>query len=269
MGLFKDDAKRSRQVEESDKILDENSPFFVKEAYKMARTNILFSMPDATAKTILITSAFPAEGKTTTAINISISFAQMGYKVLLIDADVRKSTVRKRLNYGKQKGLTDVLGGLCTLEEVIVPNSDVPNMSVMQSGTVPPNPSELLSSQKMKDVIEKCAQMFDYVFVDAPPVNVVTDAVVISRNMSGVLLVVRANYSATQAVMMAVNKFNMANAHLLGFVLNASTFLGYGYNKYGYSYSNRYMNYKYSYSYEYGKDEETKKTGSSKKHKDQ
>ena len=271
MGLFNKakQAKQEKQTDKSGKILNNNTPFLVKEAYKMTRTNILFSMPDAKVKTILFTSAFPSEGKTTTAINIAISFAELGHKVLLIDSDIRKSTVRKRFKSKRQKGLSDALGGLCTLEEVIIPNPDIPNLYTIQSGTVPPNPSELLASQKMKEMIDKCATMFDYVFIDTPPANVVTDAVVLSTDVAGVIIVVRANYSDTQSVGMALNKFKRANANMLGFILNDSTFMGYGYNKYSSAYSSRYMDYRYAYSYEYGNNEDKDSKKKSSNNSDQ
>lgn len=223
-------------------ILGENSDFSVKEAYKTLRTNIRFSLPEGGCKKLCVTSGLPGEGKSITTLNIAISFAEAGQRVLLIDADLRRPTMARLLMEGGDPGLSNILAGMCTEEEAIHKDR-YPNLDVIFSGVIPPNPSELLSSPRMEKLLQSLSARYDYIFIDTPPVNVVTDACVLSALLDGVLFVVRQGQSERDTVSKGVNQLNIAGAKILGFVLNGSSLKsGGGYNKY-----DRYGYYRYEY----------------------
>lgn len=221
-------------------ILGNNSSFQVQEAYKTLRTNIRFS---STGKLFCITSGLAAEGKSITALNIAISFAEAGQKVLVIDADLRRPSMARLLIENGAPGLSNVLAGLCTEEEAIRKEL-MPNLDVLFSGEIPPNPSELLSSPRMEELLRRLSAQYDYIFVDTPPVNIVTDACVVGSLVDGVLFVVRQNQSDRDSVKQGVNQLNIAGVKLLGFVYNGVE-TG---NRRGYK---RYRYYKYrAYGYQ-------------------
>lgn len=214
--------------------LSDLSPFSVKEAYKLARTNILFSLADEGCKYIAITSAYPSEGKTTTAANIALSFVQMGKRILLIDGDMRKSQVQNIFCVDNQVGLSNVLGGFAESEEAIKKLES--GLHIMTAGHIPPNPVELLASKRMEKLLKDLGECYDYVFIDTPPVNVVTDAIVLSEKISGVVVVTKEGQSRHQELEETLRKLNFAKAKILGLILtSASTKSGkYGkYSKYG------------------------------------
>ena len=223
-------------------ILSDSSDFSVKEAYKTLRTNIHFSLPGTGCKKVCVTSGLPAEGKSITALNVAISFAETGKRVLLIDADLRRPTLARLLIENGDPGLSNILAGMCSEEDAIHKNQ-YPNLDMIFSGVIPPNPSELLGSPRMGKLLESLAEKYDYIFIDTPPVNVVTDACVISALLDGVLFVVRQNRSERDEVSRAVNQLKIAEAKLLGFVLNGVTASG-GKNGNGYY---RYGYYRYEY----------------------
>lgn len=192
-------------------------PFAVKEAYKLARTNILFSLAEDGCKSIAITSAYPGEGKTTTATNMAISFAQMGKKTLLIDGDMRKPQIHHVFTLDNQVGLSNVLGGFATVEETIHPLES--GLRVITSGHIPPNPVELLGSKRMKELLEDLGQHYDYIFIDTPPTNLVTDAIVLSQIASGTIVIAKQGYSKKHELEEAISKLKFAQAKLLGFIL--------------------------------------------------
>lgn len=226
-------------------LLSDASPFTVKEAYKTLRTNIGFSQSSEGCRKVCITSGMPGEGKSITTLNVAISFAESGQRVLLIDADLRRPTVARMLLENGSVGLSNVLAGMCKAEDVIR-NNCYPNLDVIFSGTVPPNPSELLSSSRMDKLIESMSAKYDYIFIDTPPVNVVTDACVIAARMDGALIVARRNVSDRESVSRCVNQMKIAGAKILGFVLNGADLEGR--SKYS---KNRYNAYRYDrYYYE-------------------
>lgn len=223
-------------------ILSESSDFSVTEAYKTLRTNIRFSLPEGGCKKLCVTSGLPGEGKSITALNLAITFAQAGQRVMLLDADLRRPTLARLLIESGDPGLSNILAGMCTEEEA-VHKSRYPNLDMIFSGMIPPNPSELLSSPRMEKLLQSLAEKYDYIFIDTPPVNVVTDACVISPLLDGVLFVVRQNHSERETVSKAVGHLNIAGAKILGFVLNGSTqdsnsgnkkYERYGYYRYEY-----------------------------------
>ena len=202
-------------------ILSSESHFSVKEAYKTLRTNIRFSLPEGKCHKVGVTSGLPNEGKSITALNIAITFAEAGQRVLLIDADLRRPSVARLLIENGDPGLSNLLAGMCKVEDVIHKNQ-YPNLDVILSGAIPPNPSELLSSPRMAKLLEDFTGQYDYIFVDTPPVNVVTDASVLAPELDGMLFVVRQNQSERESVARAISQLNRAGAKILGFVLNGA-----------------------------------------------
>lgn len=200
-------------------ILNEKSDFAVKEAYKTLRTNIRFSLRQSGCHKICLTSALPGEGKSITTLNLAISFAETGLRVLLIDADLRRPTMARLLMESGDPGLSNILVGMCSEEEAIH-KSQFPNLDVIFSGVIPPNPSEILGSPQMEALLERLSERYDYILIDTPPVNVVSDACIIAAMLDGVVFVVRGNKSERESVSQSVNRLNMAGVKLLGFVLN-------------------------------------------------
>lgn len=238
-------------------ILNDKTNFSVKEAYKAARTNFMFALsniPDK-CKKIVFTSQGPGEGKTTTSINIAIAFAQTGAKVIIIDADLRRPHVHKYLELDNEIGLTSVLGGFNTLEEAIKKHEL--GVDCISCGHIPPNPSELLSSDKMVNLVESLTDKYDYIILDTPPINVVSDAIAMATKMdAGVALVVRQKYTTHDAIKKSKATLEFANAKLIGFVLNDVTNESFTYrSRYGRyrSYRNykKYVKYDSKYGYKY------------------
>ncbi len=205
-------------LEIKDKIKQtEESPFVIKEAYKEVSTNILFSLVEEGCKCIAITSAYPQEGKTTTATNMSISFVQMGKRTLLIDGDMRKPYIHKMFDLENDIGLSNVLGGFVETKDAI--KCIEGGLHIMTSGHILPNPAELLSSQRMKDLMMELRDSYDYIFIDTSPVNVVTDGIIISECVSGVIVVTKQSQSKHSELQEALGKLNFAKAKVLGVVL--------------------------------------------------
>ena len=240
MKTLKEQASEILSISQNN-ILNKNTLFEVNEAYKATRTNLMFSLSkERNCKKIIVASGVPGEGKTTTCLNIAISFAQTGVKVLVLDADLRKPRIHKYLNLENKNGLSNVLGGFYGIEECIQRNVRG-NLDVVTAGHIPPNPAELLASDEMKTVMERLDHEYDYIFIDTPPINVVTDASIISKLVTGVVLVVRNKYSRHEVVRKALATLKFVDAKVLGFILNATKFnanynKGYRYKKYGYGY---------------------------------
>lgn len=205
-------------------ILNKNSSFVMKEAYKTLRTNIRFFLRTEACKRICITSAASGEGKSITLLNLAISIAEAGQKVLLIDADMRRPALARLLVEKAAPGLSNVLANITPAEEVIRTGL-YPNLDILFSGDAPPNPSELLSSEGMEKLIADMSKRYDYILVDTPPVNVVSDACLVANLLDGVLLLVRQGYSRKDAVKRAVSSLQLTGAKLLGFVLNGADLL--------------------------------------------
>ncbi len=248
----KDDPLRTSIHVARSHILNENTKFVISEAYKLARTNIMFSIASSPSKVITVTSSNPSEAKTTTTVNLAITFAMTGAKVLLIDGDMRKPFVNKLFKLDKNTGLSMVLGGMCTVAEAIRSNIR-DNLDIITAGPIPPNPVELLGSDNMKQLIEILGAHYDYIFVDMPPVNVVSDALLLAPLSAGYILVIRDNYTKYSDVQQALSQINMANGKMLGFIktICRSDSRGGYYGKYG-----RYGRYgkygKYGNAYKYG-----------------
>jgi succinoglycan biosynthesis transport protein ExoP len=191
------------------------------ESYRALRTSLLLTSVGAPPKVILVTSALPQEGKTTTSINCAIVLAQKGSRVLLIDADLRRPGIHKTLGMGPRTGLSNVLTGSATLSQAVVRSGLLPTLFVLPAGTPPPNPAELLASSNMKDVLAELREQYDHIVVDTPPTLSVTDAVVMSTRADAVVLVIRSGQTTKQALRRARDILMQVNAKVSGVLLNA------------------------------------------------
>ncbi len=216
--------------------IDPKSP--VSEAYRTLRTNLQFSKIENDLRTLLVTSAGPKEGKSTTAANLSIALAQAGNKVVIIDGDLRRPILHSVFGMSKEEGLTNYLAGTISYKEMFK-ETIIDNLTLVTSGILPPNPSELLSSQKMVDLLKTLQEDFDMVVIDSPPVIAVTDASILSTKVDGTLLVVYAGQTERDAIKRAVNMLDSVSARLLGIVLNGFDVQGI-YGSYYYYYYHHY-----------------------------
>jgi capsular exopolysaccharide synthesis family protein len=191
----------------------------VSEAYRSLRTNIQFSKADKKVKTALVTSSVPGEGKSTTVANLAITFAQMGAKTLLIDADLRRPVLHGIFGCSRNEGLTNVLVGRSTLEEAIH-QTRIEGLNLLVSGTLPPNPSELLNSKVMIKLIDKVSSLYDFILFDTPPVIAVTDAAVLSTKVDGVVLIVKSGETSREVIERSRMLLDKVNANLLGVLVN-------------------------------------------------
>jgi polysaccharide biosynthesis transport protein len=212
------------------------------ESYRALRTSLLLSSLGAPPKVIMVTSARPQEGKTTTAINSAIVLAQKGVRVLLVDADLRRPSVHKTLGMGPRSGLSNVLTGSATLEQAIAASPILPNLFILAAGSPPPNPAELLASSNMKDVLVELREQFDHVVIDTPPTLSVTDAVVLSPRVDAIILVIRSGQTTKQALRRARDILMQVNAHVTGVLLNAVDLTSPDYYYY-YEYQGKYSQY--------------------------
>jgi capsular exopolysaccharide synthesis family protein len=191
----------------------------ISEQYRTIRTNIQFASVDKEFKSLMVTSAGPGEGKSTTAANLAVVLAQQGKRVLLIDADLRKPTVHYTFKVSNIYGVTNVLTRQKTLQDTTV-TTKIPDLDVLPSGPVPPNPSELIDTKSMTSLIEEAGVMYDYVLFDTPPVLAVTDAQVLSNKVDGVILVVSSGKTQIEGAVKAKELLSNAQAKILGTVLN-------------------------------------------------
>lgn len=192
----------------------------IAESYRTLRTNIQFAAVDQEdIKTILVTSTQPGEGKTVTSANLAIVMAQAELKTVYVHADLRRPTGHKIFGVQNIKGLTTYLGGKVSLEEVIQ-DTHIPNLKVITSGPMPPNPAELLGSKKMGNFLSELKEQFDMIIIDTPPVLAVTDATVLSNKVDGCLLVVSSGLTSRDMAVKAKQQLMNANATILGVILN-------------------------------------------------
>ena len=261
MNLFGKKNWKAKQKRETASIQDERkhvlstkSDFFVREAYKTLRTNVSFSLTgEESCKVIMLTSAMQGEGKSTTALNLAISYAMADRKVLIVDCDLRRPKLARLLQMNSKVGLSNLIMNPKLKEDAIL-SSRIAGLDVMLSGDIPPNPSELLGSARMQRLIGELRASYDFIILDSPPVNMVTDAVVLAPEVDGVLFLVRANHTDRGAVVHAVEQLEYAKAKVLGFVLNDVNMekTHYGYKKYRYKRYSRYGRYGYGYGSGYG-----------------
>ena len=209
----------------------------VSEAYRGIRTNIQFANVDNNIKTILMTSSAPGEGKATTLCNVAMTMADAGHKVIIIDCDLRKPRIHKFFEVSNRVGITDILLKGEDFKSFLRGGFH-PNLEIITSGKIPSNPSEILYSNAMKNLIEKIKMEYDYVFIDTPPVIAVTDAVIMSQYIDGVVLVCSSGKTEVEMVKKAKESLAKVNANILGVVLNKIPLKGQKYANY-YYYSNK------------------------------
>lgn len=216
-------------------ITEKDPKSIASEAYRTLRTNIQYSSFDKEIKTILVTSTGPGEGKSTTCGNLALTMAQADKRVLVIDCDLRKPTIHKKFTISNEKGVSNFLIGQTALEEVIHKYSD--NLYLLPSGTIPPNPAEMLSSKKLKEFLENVKEEFDCIIIDSPPVMAVTDAQILSTIVDGVLLVAASGQTEKEGIVKAKEQISKVNGRLLGVVLTKMPMKkGKGYGNYYYYY---------------------------------
>ncbi|HEY8460037.1 MAG TPA: polysaccharide biosynthesis tyrosine autokinase, partial [Blastocatellia bacterium] len=215
----------------------------VVESYRMLRTSILLSNAGAPPKTILITSSQPGEGKTTTAVNTAISLSQLGASVLLIDADLRRPAVHRAFKISHSQGISNYLSSDAPLDDLIV-KLPIPNLYALPCGPIPPNPAELISSDRMKELLSAVGRRFDHILIDSPPMVSVTDPIILSTMVDGLILVVHAGKSTRELARRARRELARVGARVFGVVLNNVNIRREGYDDYDY----------YRYSSSYGED---------------
>ena len=202
-------------------IISYNDPkSVISEQYRAIRTNIEYSNVDQNTKTILVTSSDKNEGKTTTVSNLAVSFANLNKKVLLIDCDLRNASIHKMFKLNNIYGLTDILAKDRAVDKCIQ-ETELENLYVLTAGAIPPNPAEILSSEKMKNLIEDLKNIYDYIFIDTPPIGLVTDAGVLSSFIDGVVLVVKSESVEKKYLEETKKKLDAVDARILGAILNS------------------------------------------------
>ncbi len=217
--MFKLFKKQEVSLSQEKKIA-ESLDFASAEAYNLLRTNVTFSLPGKNCGRVVgVSSPSPAEGKSFTSINLAYSLAKAGQKVLLIDGDLRRPSVARVLSLTNPIGLSNLLIGR-DIEQVTNRNVLHGNLDVICSGDVPPNPSELLGSDAMKEWMESFRARYDFVVVDLPPVNSVADPLIISKLLDGIIIVLRHGYTRKKTVREAIRQLRFAEARVLGFVYN-------------------------------------------------
>jgi capsular exopolysaccharide synthesis family protein len=227
-------------------ITDEDIPFNIVEGYKSIRTNIVFSLGAVQSKAIVVSSSAPHEGKSTTAANIALAFSQISNRVLLIDADMRKPVLHRVFVADNSTGLSTLIISQSSMEDSIRRRA-MGNLDLLPSGPIPPNPSELLGSAQFQNILESLSERYDYIIIDTPPMNVVSDAIVM-RGVGGIMLVARYAQTTYEDIGETMKKIALSGMNMLGFVLNdveRNPAKRYRYGRYGY--------YGYSYSYSYSR----------------
>ncbi len=231
------------------KTLHKNLDFAANEQYKLLRTNLSFTLPmDEKCHIVGVTSSIRGEGKSTTAINLSYVLAENDKNVLLIDGDLRLPSVAKKMGLKSSPGLTNFLknDNECSLEQL---RSDIfDNWHIMPSGPLPPNPSELLGSDRMGELIGHLRNFYDFIVIDLPPVNIVSDALTISKYVSGMIVVVREEYTEKKSFNNCIRQLKLSNVKVLGCVMNETSGGKGSYSKYKHGkYYRYYKNYRSHY----------------------
>ena len=244
MKLFGNSSKNKNDSPETFNIGDDrkyllwtNNDFFLRESFKTLRTNVIFALANTEGcKVVAITSGMQGEGKSTVAANLAMSFVDMGAKVLIVECDLRRPKLAMLLECQTGSGITNAFIDISLLKSSIV-KYEGGELDVLPCGSIPPNPSELLGSEKMRKILDILKQDYDYIILDTPPVNMVTDAMVLAAQTDGLIYVVKANQSDRRDFLHAMEQMEYARTKVLGVVFNGTEqgFGGYGYKRYGYS----------------------------------
>ncbi|MCO1600981.1 CpsD/CapB family tyrosine-protein kinase [Desulfosporosinus nitroreducens] len=201
-------------------ITHEETKSPISEAYRTLRTNVQFTSVDSKTKKIMVTSSGPREGKSTTAANLAVSIAQSGKSVLVIDADLRNPTQHKMFQLGNFEGLSSFLAQNQEDSHNFIKETEIPGVKVLTGGPIPPNPAELVGSQRMKRLIEEVSEQFDVVLIDTPPIIAVTDAAILAQEVDGVILVLASGEVNKEYAQLAKEQLDKVGAKILGAVLN-------------------------------------------------
>lgn len=230
---------------ENAKTLHKNLEFTAVEQYKLLRTNLSFTLPENEKCSIIgVTSAMRGDGKSTTAVNLSYVMAESGKKVLLIDGDMRIPSVAKKMGIENTFGLTDLLRGTSSVQMSSFKSPEYNNWYIMPSGALPPNPSELLGSTRMKNVLKTLSENFDCIIIDLPPVNLVSDALAVSKYISGMIVVIREDYTEKKELETCFRQLKLSDVNVLGCVISEDKKSKGSYSKYKYK---RYYKYYKTY----------------------
>jgi len=211
--------KSKETSQKSDILVSTKQSFVFTEAFKSLRTNIMFSLPKEGCKKLMIVSSVSSEGKSTISAHLAASLADMGANVLLIDCDLRRGKVHKFFEAKRNPGLANVLAGFTDVNTAVQKTS-VDKLYILSAGVVPPNPSELLASDRMKMLIDEFSKSFDYIIMDTSPINVVSDALAIASLVDGVAVVARQNYTDKNTFEKCISNLEFAGAKIIGVVLN-------------------------------------------------
>ncbi len=213
------DKKRGEKGSADELILNKDVPFNYIESYKSIRTNVMFSLSTKEGKILVISSPNPDEGKSTVAVNLATALAQNGERVLLIDADMRKPVLHKMFKISNKSGLSTTIIGISKFEQSVTKDVAL-NLDILTSGPTPPNPSELLASKHFRDLLVDLEGRYDFVIVDSPPINIVSDGLVFTDIINGILLILRYRKTTYNEVAEAISSVELANANLIGFIIN-------------------------------------------------
>lgn len=215
--------KKNFSTNNVESTLHKNLEFTAIEQYKLLRANLNFTLPaDVKCPIIGVTSSIRGEGKSTTAINLSYVLAENGKKVLLVDADLRIPSIAKKMDMNTSPGLTDFLMDYESQQLSVFKSKLLENWYILPSGNLPPNPSELLGSRRMEQIFSILSEKFDYIIVDLPPVNIVSDALAISNIITGMIVVVREEYTSKKDLDACFRQLKLSNVKILGCVLNST-----------------------------------------------
>ena len=238
-----DSRKIAQNNEKAKNVLSTDSKFAIVEGYKIARTNLVFSLTAAQSNCTAVTSWSKGEGKSTATVNLAISLAKMGKRILLIDTDLRRPNLHNLLKLKNEQGLSDVIGQFGDFYQAVQENV-IPYLDVLTSGAIPPNPSELLASANFEELIKKVKQEYDYVIMDTPPLGVVADTLLLKDYVGGYVFVVREKVTTHGDIERALQSIQLADSKVLGFLKVGCDMRSHkGYKKFG---------YKYGYGYGYG-----------------
>lgn len=239
--------KPSFDINQIKKTLHKNLEFTALEQYKLLRTNLTFTLPaDGKCAVIGVTSSMRGEGKSTTAVNLSYVLAESGKRVLLIDGDLRIPSVAKKMGIKSSPGLTDLLMGFESQQMSDFKSPLLDNWYIIPSGELPPNPSELLGSKRMETILSIMSERFDYIILDLPPINLVSDALAVSGYITGMVVVVREDYTEKKELDACLRQLKLSNVNILGCVMNEAK--GGGVIKGRYSRYSKYYRKYYKYS---------------------
>lgn len=233
---FKNKKADSQGYFYGDDVTTDANKFAIVESYKIARTKLMFSLSAKNNKFVAFISWSKGEGKSTATTNMAISLSEMGARVLLIDVDLRKPNIQNLLKLENRVGFSDVLAGFKNVDDVIH-KEVLPSLDVITAGAIPPNPSELISSDRLKTTLEKLKESYDYILLDTPPIGLVTDALLLKEYISGYVMIVREKVTTHGDISKALQFMGIMDAQIIGFLKVGCVGKR---NKYGYSYKYTY-----------------------------